>query len=228
MRRLLAWAALAAGALLVLAPLRVHANIENAVPTRSRVVWRHVNANNQDAFNRYGFVYPESTTFTLNGQANANRETTAWYSQEGWVPYGRWGGTSGTAAVDTMFWCRLDVTPVSPRTLFGGAGRNDTVYVYVQTAADPANPKAMTNEQEIAALSTSSDSSFYWVFRQAIAATGEIGVQTVSGTAPARNQFFGDPWVRFIIRGDLQGKFEGSITRCVLASPTTQQVITGP
>ncbi len=194
MRRIALAAFLVAMALI--APYLALANNE-AMPGRERVLWR------TSAGNTAGYL--DSSIVRENGSANATRDTTAWLSMDGFVPY---TANTSTEADSTLF-MRFAVIPTGSTTLAEGA---DSLYVYYQVAEDPNGPIDVTGGQELIALENGTGNTFYWNIKQSSAVVG-IPLQPISGTAPSNVQMFGFPWVRFIIRGDINGEYEGYVTR---------------
>lgn len=141
-------------------------------------------------------VYTDSTVFKETGGSNATRDTTAW------IDISDMAQTTNAATVsDSTLFMTLYVHPRATDPYSGstfGIG-SDSLYAYVEATDDPSdgpNGTALTNLTEILTLETGTNDSY------------RFRVTWARGAL----QLAGYKWVRWIVRGDLNGCWEGSTT----------------
>lgn len=138
-------------------------------------------------------VYTDSSVFKETGGSNATRDTTAWIDIADMAQ----SLNAVTVSDSTLFLSFV----VHPRALDPYSGSTfgigaDSLYAYVETTDDPTDDAmgtALVNLTEILTLETASNNAFRFKI------TWARGALAVAGSK----------YVRFIVRGDLNGCWEG-------------------
>jgi hypothetical protein len=131
----------------------------------------------------------DTAYFSSDGSANATRDTSVSFPGTEFAPelIGRF-----TPAGDSTLWLRLTIYPRVGSSYTPGA---DSIYAYIQASDDNNNWAGLTNMTEILLLTTSSTGS------------ASAGISM----ARALMQGQGRKRLRVILRGDMNGQFEGDV-----------------
>lgn len=129
----------------------------------------------------------DSAFFSETGAANATRDTSTNIDISGIFP-----GGSITPAADSSLFIRFTLKPLAGTTLGTGA---DSLYSYIETVhGDGAMSGVLTNLTEVLSLELGTSNVFTWKITKARAAL-----------------LYGASNIRWIVRGDLNGQWEGEV-----------------